>query len=311
MTALSNPLISVAELADLVAGQADPARPDGPAAPTLLDVRWALTAAGPAGRPKGLDPYLAGHLPGARFIDLDTELAGPVGPGTGRHPLPDQEVFQDAMRAAGVRNGGPVVVYDAADSTAAARAWWLLRYFGHEDVRVLDGGYAAWTSADQPVTGQIPDLAAAGRIEPGDFTARPGQLPVLDAAAAADLARTGVLLDARATARYRGEAEPIDPVAGHIPGAVSAPTMENVTESGHFQPADKLAARFAALIPQVGTDAPEVGVYCGSGVTAAHQILAMTAAQIPAALYVGSWSEWVADPARPVETGPGQRDIEG
>lgn len=313
MTARSNPLISVAELAGLIGGGVNASGP----APVLLDVRWALTApgaggqAGAAARPKGLDPYLAGHLPGARFVDLDTELAGPVGPGTGRHPLPDQDIFQGAMRAAGVRDGRPVVIYDAADSTAAARAWWLLRYFGHEDVRVLDGGYAAWTADGRPVTGPVPDLAAAGPAEPGDFTAVPGRLPALDADGAAALARTGVLLDARAAARFRGEVEPIDPVAGHIPGALSAPTTENVTESGHFQPADKLAARFAALIPRDGAQAPEVGVYCGSGVTAAHQVLALTVAQIPAALYVGSWSEWVADPARPVETGPGRRNIEG
>ena len=309
MTARENPLISVAALAEALAGG-----PDGPAAPTVLDVRWSLTApalgGAPAAAPSGLAAYLAGRLPGARFVDLDTELAGPVGPGTGRHPLPDPAAFQASMRAAGVGDGRPVVVYDAADSTAAARAWWLLRYFGHEDVRVLDGGFAAWTAAGRPVAEAVPDLDAAGRIEPGDFTARPGQLPTLDAVAAADLARTGVLLDARAAARYRGEVEPIDPVAGHIPGAVSAPTMENVTESGHFQPADKLAARFGGLIPQQGPDAPEVGVYCGSGVTAAHQILAMSVVQIPAALYVGSWSEWVTDPTRPVETGPGQRNVE-
>ena len=312
MTVQANPLISAAELAD---AQAAAGGPDSPAAPTVLDVRWSLAKPGPGGAqaapPSGLAAYLAGSLPGARFVDLDTELAGPVGPGTGRHPLPEPAAFQASMRAAGVSDGRPVVVYDAADSTAAARAWWLLRYFGHGDVRVLDGGFAAWTEAGRPVTEPVPDLEAAGRIEPGDFTARPGGLPTLDVAAAAGLARTGVLLDARAAARYRGEVEPIDPVAGHIPGAVSAPTAENVTESGHFQPADKLAARFAGLISPQGPDAPGVGVYCGSGVTAAHEILAMSVARIPAALYVGSWSEWITDPDRPVATGPGQQDIEG
>jgi len=280
---LISPLISVAELA-----AASPA-------PTLLDVRWTLTA-----RYAGLDAYLAGHLPGARFVDLDTELAAPPGPGTGRHPLPEPEAFRAAMRAAGVDDDKPVVVYDAADSTSAARAWWLLRYYGHRDVRVLDGGYAAWSAAGLPVEG-----SASDSLEPaasGDFSGEPGHLPVLDAAAAGKLAETGVLLDARAGARYRGEVEPIDPVAGHIPGAISAPTMENVTEAGQFRPAAELADRFAALLSQK-SDAPEIGVYCGSGVTAAHEILALTAAQLPAALYVGSWSEWVTDPRRPVARG--------
>ena len=288
-----SPLISVEELAAA-----------GSPAPVLLDVRWVLTASrGPGAGPSGHDDYRAGHLPGARFVDLDTELAGPHGPGTGRHPLPEPAAFQAAMRAAGVEDGKPVVVYDAADSTAAARAWWLLRYFGHPDVRVLDGGYAAWRAAGQPVSDSAEPAGT------GDFTARPGQLPTLDAAAAGRLAETEVLLDARAGARYRGEVEPIDPVAGHIPGAISAPTMENVTEGGRFQPADKLVARFSGLWPQSdaesaqdaeGSTQPEVGVYCGSGVTAAHEILALTVAQIPAALYVGSWSEWITDPDRPI-----------
>jgi thiosulfate/3-mercaptopyruvate sulfurtransferase len=285
---LTSPLISVAELA-----AASPA-------PTLLDVRWTLTvrragdgASDAPARPSGLDAYLAGHLPGARFVDLDTELAGPPGPGTGRHPLPEPEAFRAAMRAAGVADGKPDVVYDAADSTSAARAWWLLRYYGHRDVRVLDGGYAAWSAAGLPVS-DSPEPAGSG-----DFSGKPGQLPTLDAAAAGRLAETGVLLDARAGARYRGEVEPIDPVAGHIPGAISAPTMENVTEAGQFRPAAELADRFAGLLSQK-SDAPEIGVYCGSGVTAAHEILALTVAQIPAALYVGSWSEWVTDPSRPV-----------
>ena len=305
MTTLANPLISVAELAAVLGAAGD-------AEPTVLDVRWTLSPPGTAAsRPSGLDAYLAGHLPGARFVDLDTELAGPVGPGTGRHPLPGPAEFQAAMRAAGVRDDRPVVVYDAADSTAAARAWWLLRYFGHPDVRVLDGGYAAWTAAGHPVSAPVTDLTPADPAESGDFTASPGHLLSLDAAAAADLARTGVLLDARAAARYRGETEPIDPVAGHIPGAISAPTAQNVTESGRFQPAQVLAARFAGLFPAQGSFTPEIGVYCGSGVTAAHEVLALTVARIPAALYAGSWSEWITDPTRPVETGPGPTDLVG
>ncbi len=255
--------------------------------PVVLDVRWHL------GGPPGLDSYRQGHLPGAVFADLDRELAGPAGP-AGRHPLPDTAKFQAAMRAAGVSRDRPVVVYDGADSTAAARAWWMLRYYGHQDVRVLDGGYRAWLAAGLAVTTADPPR------EPGDFTARPGLMPALDAAAAEAIARTGLLLDARARERYRGEHEPVDPVAGHIPGAVSAPTAGNVNADGTFKDIAELAARFASLGAR---RAGAVGVYCGSGVTAAHEVLALALAGIPAALYVGSWSNWIADPARPVATG--------
>ena len=257
-------------------------------APVLLDVRWRL------GGPPGIDSYHEGHLPGAVFVDLDRDLAGPPGAG-GRHPLPDPAAFQAAMRAAGVRQDQAVVVYDERDATAAARAWWLLRYFGHEHVRVLDGGYQAWLAAGLPVSRAEP----AG--EPGDFTARPGHMPVLDAAGASALAQAGLLLDARAGERYRGEQEPVDPVAGHIPGAVSAPTADNVNPDGTFRGGADLAARFAVL--GASRPAAAVGAYCGSGVTAAHEVLALALAGIPAALYVGSWSDWITDPARPVATG--------
>ncbi len=262
-------------------------------APVLLDVRWRL------GGPPGIDGYRRGHLPGAVFADLDRDLAGPPGP-AGRHPLPDPAAFQAAMRAAGVSQDRPVVVYDDGDATIAARGWWTLRYFGHQDVRVLDGGYRAWADAGLEVTTGEPAPA------PGDFTAEPGHLPVLDAAGAQTAARTGLLLDARAGERYRGETEPADPVAGHIPGAVSAPTAGNVNPDGTFRDVTELAARFTALgaVPGVGAPAgAPVGAYCGSGVTAAHEVLALTLAGIPAALYVGSWSNWIADPARPVATG--------
>ncbi|MEO3784476.1 sulfurtransferase [Actinocorallia sp. B10E7] len=253
----------------------------------ILDVRWRLTG------PPGIESYRAGHLPGAVFVDLDRELAGEPGP-SGRHPLPSPEAFEEAMRGAGVRSDSMVVVYDDADATAAGRAWWCLRYFGHERVRVLDGGLRAWTAAGLPLTDEEPSAA------PGDFTARPGGLPVLDAEGAAALAKSGVLLDARAPERYRGEVEPMDPVAGHIPGAVNAPTWGNVGVDGRFLPGGVLRERFAAL---GATDAAEVGVYCGSGVTAAHEVLALTLAGVPAALYVGSWSNWVADSMNPVATG--------
>ena len=272
----------------------------GPRPPVLLDVRWRLTG------PPGIDSYVAGHLPGARFVDLDRDLAGPPGPG-GRHPLPVTGQFQDAMRRAGVRDGWPAVVYDEADSTAAARGWWLLRYFGHDQVRVLDGGYQAWLAAGQPVeTGPGPAAAPGGAADA--FTARPGGLPLLGAAGAAALARDSVLLDARSAERYRGAVEPVDAVAGHIPGAVSAPASANVTAAGRFLDPAALRDRFAALgvpVRRPATGAPLPGVYCGSGVTAAHEVLAMDVAGIPAALYVGSWSDWITDPARPVATGPG------
>ncbi|BBJ40446.1 sulfurtransferase [Streptomyces antimycoticus] len=256
--------------------------------PLLLDVRWQL--GGPPGRPA----YEAGHLPGAVYVDLDTELAAPPGK-TGRHPLPDLSAFAAAMRRAGVSQDRRVVAYDGGQGWAAARAWWLLRWAGHPSVRVLDGGLPAWTAVGGALTTDEPDAAE------GDFVPRPGALPLLEADDAAGLARRGVLLDARAGERYRGEVEPIDPVGGHIPGAVSAPTVENVTADGHFLPADRLAERFAAL---GATEDTEVGVYCGSGVSAAHQVLALAVAGVPAALYVGSWSEWSSDGGRPVATGP-------
>ncbi|MFB6878482.1 sulfurtransferase [Streptomyces sp. NPDC056323] len=257
----------------------------GPRPPVLLDVRWQL--GGPNGRPD----YEAGHIPGAVFVDLDAELAGPAGRG-GRHPLPDPDEFGAVMRRAGVSRDTPVVVYDGGQGWAAARAWWLLRWTGHPDVRVLDGGLAAWTGELQ--TG-VPAPAE------GDFRPAPGALPLLDADGAAALARSGLLLDARAAERYRGDVEPIDRVGGHIPGAVSAPTSENTGDDGRFLAPEALAVRFKEL----GADrADGIGVYCGSGVSGAHEVLALAVAGIPAALYAGSWSEWSGDESRPVATGP-------
>jgi thiosulfate/3-mercaptopyruvate sulfurtransferase len=290
-----NPLIGPAELAEGLAG-------DEP--PVVIDVRWRL------GGPPGLESYQAGHVPGAVYVDLDAELAGPPGDG-GRHPLPEVAQFEAVMRAAGVRLGRDVVVCDEADSTTAARAWWMLQYYGHNQVRVLDGGFRAWAAAGLPVSTGDPE------IKPGDFIAHPGRMPVLDAASAASLAKAGILLDARAPARYRGQTEPVDRVAGHIPGALSAPTAENVVADGRFRPVADLRARFAnlgieadgaanpgAANPGAANPGADVGVYCGSGVTAAHEVLALTLAGIPAALYVGSWSDWITDPGRPVATGP-------
>ncbi|MFI5954283.1 sulfurtransferase [Cryptosporangium sp. NPDC051539] len=256
---------------------------------TILDVRWAL------GDPHGEQHYRDGHVPGAIFANLDTELASPATAAGGRHPLPAVADLQDTVRRWGVRTGKPVVAYDNTGGLAAARAWWLLRWAGVDDVRLLDGGLGAWIAAGHDVqTGENP--APGG----GDVTLRPGQLPVLDADQAAALTGTGVLLDARPGERYRGEVEPVDSRPGHIPGAVSAPTAGNLGTNGTFRDPAELRERFAAL----GVDAAAtVGVYCGSGVTAAHEVAALAVAGIPAALYPGSWSQWSADPARPAATG--------
>ncbi|MFI5687503.1 sulfurtransferase [Streptomyces sp. NPDC051636] len=277
-------IITATELAHDLAG-ANP--------PVLLDVRWQLSVARAAGAPAfdGRAEYAAGHIPGAVFVDLDEELASAPGE-RGRHPLPDIAEFGAAMRRAGVSSGRPVVVYDGGQGWAAARAWWLLRWTGHPNVRVLDGGLPAW---EGPLPTDVPTPPE------GDFEPEPAEQGLLDADAAAALARSGVLLDARAAERYRGDVEPIDRVGGHIPGALSAPTTENVTADGRFLPAQELRSRFKGLGASEDT---EVGVYCGSGVSAAHEVLALAVAGIPAALYVGSWSEWSADPSRPVATGP-------
>ncbi|GAA3651127.1 sulfurtransferase [Nocardioides ginsengisoli] len=257
-----------------------------PGTVTILDVRYRM------GGPPGQEEYAAGHIPGATYVDLDAELAAPVGDGRrGRHPLPDVAEFEAAMRRAGVRDELPVVVYDDWSGHAAARAWWLLRFHGHGDVRVLDGGWAAWQAAGGSIA-----TGADAATDAGTFSARPGAMPAVDATT---VDAAGVVVDARASERYRGEVEPIDPVAGHIPGAVNVPTSRNLDEHGHFRSPHELAATYA----EVGATADaDVAVYCGSGVTAAHDVLALELAGVRAALYPGSWSEWVADPSRPVET---------
>jgi thiosulfate/3-mercaptopyruvate sulfurtransferase len=204
-------------------------------------------------------------------------------------------VFEAAMRRLGVRADRPVVAYDQADATSAARAWWLLGWFGHPAPLVLDGGLAAWVAAGLPLATGPDDEGVAG-----DFTARPGGRAMVDADGAARLAREGVLLDSRAAPRYRGEVEPIDPVAGHIPGAVNAPAAGNVDPAGRLLPPAALRARFEAAGARPGEP---VGAYCGSGVVAAQQVLALEVAGLDAVLYPGSWSEWITDPGRPVATG--------
>ena len=252
---------------------------------TVLDVRYLM------GGPPGEEQHRAGHVPGAAYVDMDRDLADPPGVG-GRHPLPDEARFEEAMRRAGVRADRPVVAYDDWQGRGAARAWWLLRFHGHRDVRVLDGGWSAWLAAGLPVeSGEV--LA-----ERGDFTlAADKQMPVVEAD---EVRGVDVLIDARAPERFRGDTEPVDPVAGRVPGAVNVPTTANVDEDGRFRSPDELRETYA----RVGADGGgTVAAYCGSGVTAAHDILAMEVAGIPAALYPGSWSGWITDPGRPVERG--------
>jgi thiosulfate/3-mercaptopyruvate sulfurtransferase len=284
-------LVSPLDLAaDLERGSAD--------RPVVLDVRWRL------GGPPGRADHAAGHVPGAVFVDLDTELAAPPGTG-GRHPLPEPSRLEEVLRRAGISEGSRVVAYDHADGSVAARAWWLLRWAGlsADHVAVLDGGWAAWREEGLPVSTEEP------APEPGDVVVRPGGMPVLDADGAAALARSGVLLDARAGERYRGEAEPVDPRAGHIPGARSAPSAGNAGHDGRWQEPEDLAERFRELGVEPGSGPEAVGAYCGSGVTASSLVLALehaglTAPEKPAALYAGSWSDWSTDQDRPAATGP-------
>lgn len=262
----------------------------------LLDVRWRL------GGPPGREEYLRGHLPGAAYVDLETDLADPPGP-RGRHPLPDPARFEEAMRRCGVRNDRGVVVYDDAGGTSAARCWWLLRHHGHRRTAVLDGGLAAWVTDGVTGGGTGGGLEEGDPvIEPGDFTAGAGVMPVVGADDLAAVVARGVLVDARAPERFRGEHEPVDPVAGHIPGAVNVPTAAHLEEpGGRFRDAAALTALYehAGVVP-----GRQVAVYCGSGVTAAQGVLALEALGLTAALYPGSWSEWVHPRSRPVATGP-------
>jgi thiosulfate/3-mercaptopyruvate sulfurtransferase len=270
---VTSPLISVAELRDRLADV------------TVLDVRY--RTGGPPGRPE----YDAGHIPGAAFVDMDSALAAPPGAG-GRHPLPDPEVFGAAMRRAGVRADRPVVVYDDWSGHAAGRCWWLLRHHGHPDVRVLDGGWSSWVAEGGPAETGEPDVPA------GDFLPGPGVMPVVEADQVLDVP---VLVDARAPERHRGETEPVDPVAGRIPGAVNVPTSANLGVDGRFRSPDQLRALYeAAGVPLDGTG---VTVYCGSGVTAIHDLIALELIGVRAALYPGSWSGWITDPERPVARG--------
>jgi thiosulfate/3-mercaptopyruvate sulfurtransferase len=275
---INHPLIDVPSLNNMLEA-ADPP-------PVVLDIRWSLETGG------DYDSYARGHIPGAHFLHMERDLASAPGD-AGRHPLPAAAGFAAAMRRAGVDDDSVVVCYDAGPGMSAARAWWLLRYFGHRAAYVLNGGLAAWTRAGLPVATAEPTVPA------GKFTIGESLAPTVSAGDVLAAAQAGILLDARHRERYLGLAEPVDKVAGHIPGAVSAPAQENIGPDGLFRLPDDLKARFAAL--GVSTGRPTT-VYCGSGITAAHEILALEIAGYTAALYPGSWSEWIRDGSRPVET---------
>jgi thiosulfate/3-mercaptopyruvate sulfurtransferase len=245
--------------------------------------------------------YAESHIPGARFADVDTDLAAPIRPDTGRHPLPDLGAFGAWLGKQGVGPKTQVIAYDDKQSAFAARLWWMLHYAGHEAAAVLDGGFARWTAEGRPVTPEVP------RPVPAEFKVRPNAAMLVDLSgvAAASASGSARIVDARAGERYRGEQEPIDPTPGHIPGAVNLPFSGNLNADGTFLPAGQLKSRFA---PAVGSTPAASIHYCGSGVTACHNLLAMAAAgMMPGKLFVGSWSLWSKDPARPVATGPDPR----
>ncbi len=277
---MSDVLINPLDLAEMLLGTP----------PVVLDVRWQL------GDFDGREAYREGHIPGAVYADLDSELAAPPsGAVGGRHPIPPIEDLQVAARRWGINDGVPVVVYDDSGNLAAARAWWLLRWAGLSDVRLLDGGLAAWQAEGLRTT-----TGDGGRPRAGTVTLTGGNLPVatIDDVAAG----TATLLDARAGERYRGDVEPVDPRAGHIPGARSAPTVDNVDGTGRFRSADDLRRRFTDLGIIPG-DGREVIVYCGSGINAAHEIAALAVVGVDATLFPGSFSQWSSDPDRPVTLG--------
>ncbi|MEZ5551606.1 MAG: sulfurtransferase [Pseudomonadales bacterium] len=244
----------------------------------LLDCR-AVLGDTEAGRRR----FEAGHIPGARHLDLDRDLAAAPGEG-GRHPLPDPEQLAFKLRSLGINDADQVVVYDDAGGAFAGRAWWCLRWLGHEAVALLDGGLAGWC-------GELTEETRA--VVPGNFSIRPSLTRTVDAATLLSRGEDFQLTDARSEARFSGTEEPVDPVAGHIPGARCLPFQGNLDSSGRFLSADLLRERFADLVEPVVC-------YCGSGVTAAHNVLAMRIAGYPEPfLYPGSWSEWIRDPSRP------------
>lgn len=265
-----------------------------PGSVLVFDCRFDLanTATGEAA-------WANGHIPGAQYLHIDRDLSGPKTGSNGRHPLPDRAKLIETLVAHGLTNGQQVVAYDAQGGMYAARLWWLLRWVGHDSVAVLDGGLDAWQAAGQSLTKDVPAKTK------GNFTAGAPLSVTTDAQAIQRNLTTHELMvvDARAPDRYRGENETIDPVGGHIPGALNRFFKDNLTADGRFKPAHTLREEFGSLLPATAPD--RVVLQCGSGVTACHNLLAMEIAGLHgASLYGGSWSEWVADPSRPVATGP-------
>lgn len=269
---------------------------DGPSRPVVLDCSFDL-----ADTQAGERSHREGHIPGAVYAHLERDLSGPKhdadGVFRGRHPLPARSTFAAWLGRVGVSPGTPVVVYDRQGAMFAARAWWLLRWMGHVDVRVLDGGWGAWRAQGGSVSTDIP----GARVEPA-YPDQPIAWPTVDADALQAALGQAVVVDARAPERYRGETEPLDAVAGHIPGALNRFFKDNLAPDGRFRPAADLHADFAAMLKGRG-NAPLVH-QCGSGVTACHNLLAMAVAGLDAGvLYPGSWSEWSSDPSRPMTRG--------
>lgn len=247
----------------------------------------------------GRRAYDAGHIVGARYADLNNDLCAPIGAHTGRHPLPSPAALADKLGAWGIDGGTQVVAYDDSSGAIAARLWWLMRWLGHPAVAVLDGDFRAWQRQSYPVTAAMP------AISPARFEPRPNAAAHVDAPTVLQRVRSGeaLLLDARSEERFRGDIEPFDNIAGHVPGAVNSPFEDNLQPNGCFLPAVELAAQYRGLL---GDRAPGHVIHmCGSGVTACHNLLAMEHAGLAGALlYVGSWSEWITDPHRPIATGP-------
>jgi thiosulfate/3-mercaptopyruvate sulfurtransferase len=242
----------------------------------------------------GAQQYREAHIPGALFAHMDHDLSGPKDGTNGRHPLPDRGAFLAWLGQQGLRDTDQVVCYDAGNGVMASRLWWMLRSVGHEAVAVLDGGIAKWLKETRPVTAAVPRFAHVA------YRVRPWPVTFVDAQFVEQNLGKALLIDARAPARFRGEEEPIDPVAGHIPGAKNRSSGDNVAADGTFKPRDALKKEFAAVLG--ARDPSEVVNYCGSGVSACHNLLAMEHAGLPGAkLYPGSWSEWIANPTRPRE----------
>lgn len=284
LVSMPYPLISAQDLA----GQLE----DGDL--RIVDTRWYL--ADPA---EGRAEYRRHHIPGAIFLDLESDLCAPEGPG--RHPLPDADLFTGLLGSVGIGNHHRLVVYDDSAGSVAARMWWMVRHLGHEEAQVLDGGYSAWWKAGLPTTARVPSWPAETYVGHGrtdDLVTRQELAAMLGSV---------ILLDARAPERYAGHEDPVDPVAGHIPTAISAPYAENTATNGRFLTSNELRKRFQGL--GVGGEQPVI-TYCGSGVTACSNVLAAVVAGLPAPLlYPGSWSDWCTTPGMPITTGPNPGEV--